>query len=161
MRRRGYPTGPFGYRQYGYRPYGRSYGGYGGRGGGSCLRDACLIESGCCLAEALGDSCLLGLVLAGQWLTTLTKPRRRRGPRSSGNAGRTTGEPPLVAAIRVYQQQISPRRKPCCRFTPSCSEYAAQALLSHGTVRGGGLAVRRLCRCRPFGRRGPDPVPPR
>lgn len=158
MRRRGYPTGPFGYRQYGYRPYGRSYGGYGGRGGGSCLRDVFLLESGCCLAEALGDSCLLGLVLAGQWLATLTKPGRHRSP---GSPGRTAGEPPLVAAIRVYQQQISRRRRPCCRFTPSCSEYAAQALLRHGTVRGGGLAVRRLCRCRPFGRRGPDPVPAR
>jgi putative membrane protein insertion efficiency factor len=48
-----------------------------------------------------------------------------------------------------------------CRFTPSCSEYAAQAITTHGAVRGGWLATRRLARCRPWGGHGFDPIPHR
>jgi uncharacterized protein len=65
----------------------------------------------------------------------------------------------LVSAIRAYQRRISSRRPPVCRFTPSCSEYTAQALLTHGTWRGLRLGAGRLLRCRPGGARGADPVP--
>jgi uncharacterized protein len=80
------------------------------------------------------------------------------GARKRRSGGRTV-EDRLVGAIRVYQQRISARRPPVCRFTPSCSEYAAQAVQAHGAARGAVLALRRLARCRPGGRRGADPLP--
>ncbi len=64
------------------------------------------------------------------------------------------------AALRTYKATLSPLFGPVCRFAPSCSEYAAQALVEHGPVRGSWLAARRICRCRPFGGSGFDPVPP-
>lgn len=62
--------------------------------------------------------------------------------------------------IRVYQITLSRLKPPCCRFQPSCSEYAREAVLCHGVLRGAGLAAWRLLRCHPF-YRGPvyDPVP--
>ncbi len=65
----------------------------------------------------------------------------------------------MLGAIRFYQRGISPFSPPSCRFTPTCSEYAARAVVRHGPVRGGWLAFRRILRCRPFGGWGPDPVP--
>ena len=65
----------------------------------------------------------------------------------------------LVLPIRVYQYVISPLIGPRCRFAPSCSEYAAEALTNHGVLRGGWLAVRRIVRCHPWGGSGYDPVP--
>lgn len=65
----------------------------------------------------------------------------------------------LIALIRVYQRLLSPLLGPRCRFYPSCSEYAAQALREHGILHGGGLALRRLCRCHPLNPGGLDPVP--
>lgn len=65
----------------------------------------------------------------------------------------------LVLPIRFYQVAISPLLGPSCRFTPTCSEYARQALLKHGPVKGLWLAVRRLLRCHPWGGSGYDPVP--
>jgi putative membrane protein insertion efficiency factor len=65
----------------------------------------------------------------------------------------------LLAAIRLYQREIGAHRAPCCRFTPSCSEYAARSVAAHGAARGTLLAARRLVRCRPGGARGADPVP--
>jgi hypothetical protein len=65
----------------------------------------------------------------------------------------------LIAAVRVYQREVSPKRAPCCRFEPSCSAYAVEALESHGPGRGTWLTVRRLVRCRPGARGGADPVP--
>ncbi len=65
----------------------------------------------------------------------------------------------LVAAVRTYQREISPRRPPVCRFTPSCSAYAVQALETHGARRGLRLTVGRLLRCRPGATGGADPVP--
>jgi putative membrane protein insertion efficiency factor len=65
----------------------------------------------------------------------------------------------LVAAVRVYQREVSPRRPPCCRFEPTCSAYAVQALERHGAGRGSWLTLRRLVRCRPGATGGPDPVP--
>ncbi|MQA36108.1 membrane protein insertion efficiency factor YidD [Modestobacter roseus] len=69
------------------------------------------------------------------------------------------GAAALLAAVRGYQRAISPRRPPCCHFTPTCSAYAVEALERHGARRGSWLTVRRLVRCRPGGRRGADPVP--
>jgi len=66
----------------------------------------------------------------------------------------------MLRAIDWYQRAAEGRPSPC-RFTPSCSEYAREAVEVHGAGRGGWLALRRLSRCRPFGRSGYDPVPER
>lgn len=66
---------------------------------------------------------------------------------------------PLVALVRFYQLFISPLLPPSCRYTPSCSQYAVEALERHGALRGGWLAVKRIARCHPFRAGGYDPVP--
>src|ERR1700722_14999469 len=66
---------------------------------------------------------------------------------------------PLVALIRIYQWGISPLLGPRCRFTPSCSHYAVEALQKHGLFKGLWLAIRRIARCHPWGGHGVDPVP--
>ena len=66
----------------------------------------------------------------------------------------------LLACIRFYQKQISPLRPPCCRFTPTCSAYAVQAITKHGALKGSWLAFCRLLRCNPFYKGDYyDPVP--
>jgi len=65
----------------------------------------------------------------------------------------------LLLMIRGYQVGISPYLPPACRFTPTCSEYAAEAIRRHGAARGSWLAARRLLRCHPWGGSGPDAVP--
>jgi uncharacterized protein len=65
----------------------------------------------------------------------------------------------LILMIRGYQVGISPFLPPSCRYTPTCSEYAAQAIRRFGAARGGWLATRRLLRCHPWGGSGHDPVP--
>ncbi|MDP9139727.1 MAG: membrane protein insertion efficiency factor YidD [Pseudomonadota bacterium] len=65
----------------------------------------------------------------------------------------------LVALIRVYQIAISPILGPRCRFYPSCSQYAIEAIRLHGGLRGGWLAARRIVRCHPLNPGGYDPVP--
>ena len=65
----------------------------------------------------------------------------------------------LTLPILFYQRCISPYTPPSCRFTPTCSEYARQALRKHGPVKGMWLAIRRLLRCHPRGESGYDPVP--
>lgn len=67
----------------------------------------------------------------------------------------------LSLPIRLYRGLISPLLPPACRFEPSCSRYALEALQLHGPVRGSWLAFRRLTRCHPYGGAGLDPVPPR
>ncbi|HTI24937.1 MAG TPA: membrane protein insertion efficiency factor YidD [Kutzneria sp.] len=67
----------------------------------------------------------------------------------------------LVLPIRGYQKWISPLFPPSCRFYPSCSAYAVEALTVHGAVRGSWLTIRRLLRCGPWHPGGLDPVPPR
>jgi len=66
----------------------------------------------------------------------------------------------LVLLIRVYQLLLSPMLGPRCRFYPSCSAYAIEAITVHGALRGSYLAGRRLLRCHPWNPGGPDPVPP-
>lgn len=65
----------------------------------------------------------------------------------------------LLLPILLYRWCISPFLPPACRFAPSCSEYAQEALCRHGAIAGGYLTLRRLCRCHPWGGAGYDPVP--
>lgn len=65
----------------------------------------------------------------------------------------------LLLPIRFYQVAITPYTPPSCRFTPTCSEYARQALIKHGPVKGLALAIWRILRCNPWGGSGYDPVP--
>ena len=217
------PFGIFGGRNRGYGPgwgrgydprygrgYGGGYGGYGGGygrrgpGGGGCLRDLLLLEGGCCLAEALGGSCLLhaGWLLPAMVhaLTTPSGTRRGAGSRrgagassesgvcangaesgvvqdgaeSRGNAkvdvgggarsgtgadGGSRSQRVLLSMIGSYQRNVSARRsRPVCRFTPSCSAYAAEAVTTYGARSGTRMAMGRLLRCRPGTRGGFDPV---
>ena len=64
-----------------------------------------------------------------------------------------------MAAVRFYRRWISPLRKPCCRYIPTCSEYALEALEKYGPWKGSWLALRRFLRCHPFHKGGYDPVP--
>ena len=65
----------------------------------------------------------------------------------------------LMALVRFYRRYISPMRQPCCRFVPTCSQYALEALEKYGALKGGWLAFRRILRCNPFHKGGYDPVP--
>ena len=67
----------------------------------------------------------------------------------------------LIGLLRAYQYLLSPFLGQHCRFTPTCSQYAIDALREHGTWRGGILAARRVLRCHPWHPGGPDPVPER
>ena len=130
----------------GYGGYGRRVGhghgyGYGpppryghGRRDDSCLRNLLLLNTGCCLANAIG--CSMELLLVAR----RSMPAIRAAQQGTGAAAR------LVAAVRFYQREISPKRRPCCSFTPTCSAYAVQALEAHGALRGSWLTVRRLVR---------------
>ena len=65
----------------------------------------------------------------------------------------------MLALIAFYRNCISPFTPPTCRFTPTCSQYAVEAIQKHGPFKGGWLALRRILRCHPFGGSGYDPVP--
>ena len=65
----------------------------------------------------------------------------------------------LIGMVRFYRRRISPCHRPCCRYVPTCSEYALEALEKYGAWRGLWLAVRRVLRCNPFHKGGYDPVP--
>ena len=64
----------------------------------------------------------------------------------------------LIGVIRFYRRFISPAKAPCCRFYPTCSQYAIDAISKHGAVKGTGMAIWRGLRCNPFGKSGYDPV---
>jgi putative membrane protein insertion efficiency factor len=71
-----------------------------------------------------------------------------------------TARSALLALLRAYKRWLSPLLPAACRFYPTCSEYAHDAVTIHGIGRGGLLALRRMLRCHPFNRGGFDPVPP-
>ena len=66
----------------------------------------------------------------------------------------------VLGALAAYKRVLSPLLPAACRFTPTCSEYAAEAVRTHGVLPGLRLAALRLLRCRPFSQPGHDPVPP-
>ncbi len=66
---------------------------------------------------------------------------------------------PVLAILRFYKRAISPNLPPSCRFHPTCSEYAYEAVEKYGIIKGGRLAVWRVLRCNPFCKGGWDPVP--
>lgn len=66
---------------------------------------------------------------------------------------------PFILLVRFYQVAISPLKPPTCRFNPTCSTYALEALKKYGLLKGGRLALRRIMRCHPWGGSGYDPVP--
>ncbi|MDE5912040.1 MAG: membrane protein insertion efficiency factor YidD [Muribaculaceae bacterium] len=65
----------------------------------------------------------------------------------------------FIIPVRLYQLIISPMLPPSCRFTPTCSQYAIEALEKHGVIKGGWLTLKRIARCHPWGGSGYDPVP--
>lgn len=65
----------------------------------------------------------------------------------------------LLLPIHFYRYCLSPLKPPTCRFVPTCSEYAVQAIRKYGPIKGVWLALKRLCRCHPWGGSGYDPVP--
>lgn len=67
----------------------------------------------------------------------------------------------VIAVIEAYRAMVSPLRLPSCRFMPTCSQYAVEALAEYGLVRGGWLSVARLARCGPWHAGGWDPIPER
>jgi len=65
----------------------------------------------------------------------------------------------MLGLIAFYRTCISPLTPPACRYTPTCSQYAKEAIIKYGPFRGGWLALKRILRCHPFGGSGYDPVP--
>ena len=65
----------------------------------------------------------------------------------------------LLALVRFYRRAISPFRPPCCRYPPTCSQYALESIEKYGALKGGWMAFRRILRCNPFHKGGYDPVP--
>lgn len=68
---------------------------------------------------------------------------------------------PFILLIKIYQTLISPLTPASCRYQPTCSHYAKEALEVHGFFKGGKLAIKRIFSCHPFGGKGFDPVPPK
>lgn len=64
----------------------------------------------------------------------------------------------LIGLIQAYRRYLSPLKKPCCRFYPTCSQYALEAISKKGALRGSYLAIRRILKCHPFHKGGYDPV---
>jgi putative membrane protein insertion efficiency factor len=75
------------------------------------------------------------------------------------NAPRNAVSGGILFLIRFYQSGISPYKSPCCRYYPTCSAYALEAVQKYGAARGLWLSLKRLCRCHPWGKSGFDPVP--
>lgn len=64
----------------------------------------------------------------------------------------------LLIVIKFYRKNISPMKAPCCIYTPTCSEYAMQAIEKYGAFKGGFMAIKRILRCHPYHKGGHDPV---
>ncbi|WP_035293152.1 membrane protein insertion efficiency factor YidD [Clostridium sp. KNHs214] len=64
----------------------------------------------------------------------------------------------LICIIKFYRKYISPLKKPCCRFYPTCSQYALEAIEKYGALKGGIMAIKRIFKCHPFHEGGYDPV---
>ena len=79
----------------------------------------------------------------------------------AADGGLTAAQTVVILALRIYKLLLSPLFAGSCRFLPTCSDYAREAVLEHGVVRGTWLAARRLSRCHPWGSSGLDPVPGR
>lgn len=93
-------------------------------------------------------------------MTNSEIPGRRNPSRlGPGSRFRRMAAWPLVLLVRFYQLCISPLTPPACRYTPTCSQYALEALRKYGPLKGGWLTLRRLARCHPWGGSGYDPVP--
>lgn len=65
----------------------------------------------------------------------------------------------FLIPVYIYKYSISPLKQPSCRYTPTCSQYAIEAVMKHGILKGGWLSVRRILSCHPWGGSGYDPVP--
>ena len=89
------------------------------------------------------------------WIDPLAGPAREMGPIGS----QTIPQRIAVTLLWMYKTTISPLLWSACKFHPTCSEYARQAIVTHGLVQGSWLALKRLLRCRPFSPGGIDPVP--
>ena len=100
-------------------------------------------------ASGVGDGDVSGAESGGG-----AAPEPREADRSAGIAARV-----LLRFIRIYQATISPSLGNVCRYSPTCSHYAYEAIERHGAIRGTLLALKRLSRCRPWGGNGFDPVP--
>lgn len=64
----------------------------------------------------------------------------------------------ILSMIKFYRKYISPLKRPCCRFYPTCSQYAIDAICKYGVLKGGYIAIKRILRCNPFNEGGYDPV---
>lgn len=87
--------------------------------------------------------------------------RQQRGAARLTHAVRVAPVQGLIFAIELYRQMISPLRLPSCRFMPTCSQFAVDALRRYGLIRGGWLSVARLAKCGPWHPGGWDPIPER
>ena len=112
------------------------------------LSEACAEASPEVCAEASTEACA----------TANAADNSKNAPQSCRLA-RRVATAPLVLLVRFYQICISPLKPSCCRFTPTCSQYALEALRKYGVFKGTWLAIKRILRCHPWGGSGYDPVP--
>ncbi len=110
------------------------------------------------LQELLDPATRMRLLIVAR--PSAAQPLVRRSVRRSAPGPRLM-RPAIVFGLRAYKRLISPLLPPACRFYPTCSEYAAQAIAKHGLARGGILAAKRLVKCTPLHPGGFDPVPER
>src|SRR5687767_1581937 len=95
----------------------------------------------------------------GGTLRPTTVPHSSALPSYKGGRGLSPSVRLAIAAIRGYQIAIRPLLTGSCRYLPTCSEYASEAIVTYGVLRGGWLGLKRVLRCHPFGGAGLDPVP--
>ena len=93
-----------------------------------------------------------------RWIAGALSPHPNPLPKGEGKQTVLSMRFILISLVKFYQAVISPWLPPSCRFVPTCSEYAREAIDRHGALRGGRMAVWRLLRCQPFSAGGYDPV---